>query len=232
MLIQTVTENFGGVLDDATKQKLALIAERLKSENKKYNLTALKEDRDIALLHIVDCLNLTEKVDFCGKRVIDVGCGGGFPTLVIGAAVPSAQVCGMDSTAKKLGFVAETAALAGMDNVITKHARAEEISDAERESFDVAVARGVSRLNMLAELCLPYVKVGGLFVAMKAATAAEELAECKGALAKLGGAYVETIATPVPELGENHCVIVIKKTAKTPTRYPRKYSQIKSSPLS
>ncbi len=230
-LIQTVTDNFNGALDSATLDKLSVIAERLKSENKKYNLTALKEDRDIALLHLVDCLNLTSEVDFVGKRVIDVGCGGGFPALVIAAAVPSAQVCGMDSTAKKLGFVAETAALAGMDNIVTKHARAEELEREERESFDIAVARGVSRLNMLAELCLPYVKVGGLFVAMKAATAAEELAECKAALSKLGGSYVKTVATPVPELGENHCLIIIKKTAKTPEKYPRKYAQIKSSPL-
>ncbi len=230
-LIQTVTDNFGGVLDSTVTAKLSVIAERLKSENKKYNLTALKEDRDIALLHLVDCLNLTEKVDFDGKSVIDVGCGGGFPALVIAAAVPTARVCGMDSTAKKLGFVAETAALAGMDNISVKHARAEEISIDERESFDIAVARGVSRLNMLAELCLPYVKVGGIFVAMKAATAAEELAECKAALSKLSASYVETIATPVPELGENHCLIVIKKTAKTPSKYPRKYAQIKSSPL-
>ncbi len=230
-LIQTVTDNFGGSLDSAALEKLSIIAERLKSENKKYNLTALKEDRDIALLHLVDCLNLTEKVDFRGKRVIDVGCGGGFPTLVIAAAVPSAQVCGMDSTAKKLGFVAETAAIAGMNNVSVKHARAEELDAAERESFDIAVARGVSRLNMLAELCLPYVKVGGLFVAMKAASAAEELAECETALAKLGAVYVQTLPAPVPELGENHCLVIIKKTAKTPAKYPRKYSQIKSSPL-
>ncbi len=230
-LIQTVIDNYSEPLTEECCRKLEIIAEHLKSENKKYNLTSLKDDTDIALLHIVDCLNLVKHIDMNGKSVLDIGCGGGFPTLVIAAAVPSARVCGMDSTAKKLNFVAECGALAALDGLSVKHGRAEELTEAERESVDVAVSRGVSRLNMLAELCLPYVKVGGLFVAMKAASAAEELAECKSALKKLGGEYIETIPTPVARSGESHCLIVIKKVAKTDKRYPRKYSQIKSSPL-
>ena len=230
-LIQTVIDNYSEPLDEKAAKKLEIIAEHLKSENRKYNLTALKDDTDIALLHIVDCLNLVKHVDMANMRVIDIGCGGGFPTLVIAAAVPTARVCGMDSTAKKLGFVAECGTLASLDNLTVKHARAEELTADERESYDIAVSRGVSRLCMLAELCLPYVKVGGLFVAMKAATAAEELAECDIALKKLGGKYIETIATPVGTSGESHCLVVIGKTSPTPSKYPRKYAQIKASPL-
>ncbi len=230
-LIQTVIDNFEGTLSEEACRKLDIIASHLKSENKKYNLTALKDDTDIALLHIVDCLNLTRYINMEDKAVLDVGCGGGFPTLVIAAAVPSARVCGMDSTAKKLAFVSECGSLASLDNLTVKHARAEELTDAERESVDVAVARGVSRLNMLAELCLPYVKVGGLFVAMKAASAAQELAECKTVLKKLGGEFAEMIPTPVAGSGESHCLVVIRKIAPTDKRYPRKYAQIKSTPI-
>ena len=153
-------------LDDSTLKKLEIIADRLQSENKKYNLTSLTEEEDIALLHFADCLQLFTAYDFAGKTVVDVGCGGGFPALVL-AAEGSAQVSALDSTAKKLGFVAETADIAGIKNIKTLCGRAEELVKERRESYDVAVSRGVSRLNALCELCLPYVKVGGVFLFCK-----------------------------------------------------------------
>ncbi|MBQ3081653.1 MAG: 16S rRNA (guanine(527)-N(7))-methyltransferase RsmG [Clostridia bacterium] len=210
--------------------RLDIIAERLKSENKKYNLTALTEDEDIALLHFADCLQLFNAYDFAGKRVIDVGCGGGFPSLVL-AAEGSAHVTALDSTAKKLAFVAETAALAGIDNLTTLCGRAEEAVKERRESFDVAVSRGVSRLNALCELCLPYVKVGGTFIAMKGAAGAEEAEQAKGAIRTLGGALVDIISAPVPVKGDGHCLVMIKKVSPTPQKYPRPWAKIKSSPI-
>ncbi|MBQ7048137.1 MAG: 16S rRNA (guanine(527)-N(7))-methyltransferase RsmG [Clostridia bacterium] len=211
-------------------EKLGIIGKRLQEENKKYNLTALTSDEDIAVLHFADCLQLVKAVDFSGKKTVDIGCGGGFPSLVIAAAEPSASVCALDSTAKKLTFVAETAAAAGMDNIQIMTGRAEELVKEVRESFDIAVSRGVSRLNILAELCLPYVKVGGLFAAMKGGGGREEAEEAEKGILRLGGKLKEIIPSPVKG-GEDHCVIIIEKLRHTPTEYPRQYNRIKKQPL-
>lgn len=217
-------------ITEETAKKLDIIGERLKTENKKYNLTALTADEDIAILHFADCLGLVSAVDFCGKNVIDVGCGGGFPSLVIAAAVPDARVIGLDSTAKKLRFVDETASLAGMDNVSTLCGRAEELVKTVRERYDIAVSRGVSRLNVLAELCLPYVKVGGIFAAMKGGAGKDEAAEAEKGITRLGGRIKEIIPTPV-QGGEDHCVVIIEKLRPTPAEFPRQYARIKAKPL-
>ncbi len=217
-------------LSEECLEKLDIIGKRLQTENKKYNLTALTSDEDISVLHFADCLQLVSKVDFKGKTVVDVGCGGGFPSLVIAAAEPTAKVHALDSTAKKLTFVAETAATAGMDNISTLVGRAEELVCDRRESFDLAVSRGVSRLNILAELCLPYVKVGGVFAAMKGAGGANEAAEAEKGIARLGGKLKAVIPAPVKG-GEDHCVVVIEKLRPTPKDYPRQYNKIKKNPL-
>lgn len=210
--------------------KLDIIAERLKSENKKYNLTALTEDDEIAILHFADCMGLVGALDFEGKKVIDIGCGGGFPSLVIAAAVPSAAVLGLDSTAKKLRFVEETASIADIQNLSTLCGRAEDAVKTLRERYDIAVSRGVSRLNVLAELCLPYVKVGGVFAAMKGGGGKAEAEEAERGIGQLGGRLKEIIPTPIPG-GEDHCVVVIEKLRRTPPEFPRQYARIKSKPL-
>lgn len=217
-------------LSEAFLSKLAVIAERLKTENQKYNLTSLTEDEDIALLHFADCLQLFNAYDLSGKSIIDIGCGGGFPALVI-AAEGSARVTALDSTAKKLTFVAETASLAGIENLTTLCGRAEELVKDRRESYDIAVSRGVSRLNALCELCLPYVKVGGVFIAMKGAAGAEEAEQAANAIKTLGGVLMEIKSAPVPVKGDGHCLVIIKKVAPTPNKYPRPWAKIKSSPL-
>lgn len=217
-------------LDGDTLKKLEIIAERLQSENKKYNLTSLTETEDVALLHFADCLQLFTACDFEGKTVIDVGCGGGFPALVL-AANSKAQIHALDSTAKKLGFVAETASLAGISNIKTLCGRAEELVKDRRESYDIAVSRGVSRLNALCELCLPYVKIGGLFIAMKGSAGEAEAAEAEKAIATLGGAIKEIKSAPVPVKGDGHCLVVIEKVKPTPAKYPRPWAKIKSSPI-
>lgn len=219
-------------LSAQTEEKLSVVASRLQSENKKYNLTALTADEDIALLHFADCLQLLKHVDFKGKRVIDIGCGGGFPALVLAAAEDTMQLTALDSTAKKLSFVAETAGLAGISNLTTLCGRAEEKAAENRESFDIAVSRGVTRLNALCELCLPYVKVSGLFVAMKGAAGKEEAAEAEKAIKTLGGTLVEIIPAPVPQRGDEHCLVIIKKSSPTPAKYPRAWAKIKSAPIS
>ena len=155
--------------DDALLRRAAVIAERLAAVNPHMNLTALTSPEEIALLHIYDSLALRLACDFTGRTVVDVGCGGGFPALPVAAALAPGRVTALDATAKTLAFVAETAQAAGLTNVDTLCGRAEELGHlpAYREGFDVAVSRGVARLNVLAEWSLPLVRPGGLFVAMK-----------------------------------------------------------------
>lgn len=217
-------------LTEAALEKLDTVARRLKEENKKYNLTALTADEDIAILHFADCLHLAAALDMKGKTLVDVGCGGGFPSLVLAAAEPEAKISALDSTAKKLTFVAETAALCGMEGISILCGRAEELVKDRRESFDIAVSRGVSRLNILAELCLPYVKVGGLFAAMKGAGGKDEAAEAEKGIVRLGGKLKSILPAPIPG-GEDHCIVIIEKLRPTPAEYPRQYAKIKSKPL-
>lgn len=229
-VIEILKANSPVGLDSETEKRLAVIAERLQSENKKYNLTALTADEDIALLHFADCLQLLKCAHFAGKDVIDIGCGGGFPALVLAAAT-TARVTALDSTAKKLRFVAETAAAAEMTNIVTLYGRAEELAADNGEGFDIAVSRGVTRLNALCELCLPYVKLGGSFIAMKGSAGEEEAAEAANAIRTLGGELVDIIAAPVPQKGDAHCLVHIKKVAHTPSGYPRPWAKIKTTPI-
>lgn len=186
---------------DALLHRTEVIAERLAAVNPHMNLTALTSPEEMALLHVYDSLALLSACGFKGKRVVDVGCGGGFPALPLAAAVPEASVTALDATAKKLEFVAQTAQAADLPNVSTLCGRAEELGrePSHREAFDVAVSRGVARLNVLAEWSLPLVKPGGLFVAMKGPRGEEEAAEAARAFELLGGGAVSVIPYEIPE---------------------------------
>ncbi len=168
------------------------------------NLTAIKEPHEVMIKHYFDSLYPLKFGYFTeNARVIDVGCGGGFPALPVAAALAPGRVTALDATAKKLAFVAETAQAAGLTNVDTLCGRAEELGrlPAYREGFDVAVSRGVARLNVLAEWSLPLVRPGGLFVAMKGPRGEEEAAEAANAFAALGGGCVRVIPYEIPVFG-------------------------------
>lgn len=148
-------------LNDLQAEKLAVVAKQLSEQNKIHNLTALKTPEDIALLHFYDSLTLIDTGLFVNKTVVDVGCGGGFPSFPLAVCAKDCRIYANDSTAKKLAFVSETAKLAEIDNLYTLLGRAEELARTDhREGFDIAVARGVAALNILCELCLPLVKKG------------------------------------------------------------------------
>ena len=164
----------------------------------------------------------------------DIGCGGGFPSLVIAIVRPDVDVFAVDSVSKKVNYVKETATLLGLRNVSVSNERAEVIGQGKlRESFDFACARAVGRLNLICELCLPLVKVGGAFLAMKSVSTNEELDEAQNAISALGGkvervfSYTLTNGTEVLE----RSIIVIKKVKETPRTYPRNNSQISKKPL-
>lgn len=152
-------------LDPAAADKLARYAELLLEKNKVMNLTAITAPRDVATLHLLDCAALAAQLDLSGKRVIDVGTGAGFPGMVLAILTPDARFTLLDSLGKRVDFLRETADAMGLRRVRCVHARAEEFARKHREQFDIATSRAVAQLNVLCELTLPLVKVGGVFLA-------------------------------------------------------------------
>lgn len=197
-------------------------------QNEVMNLTAITEDRQVAKLHLLDSLTVLACADLKGKRLIDVGCGAGFPGVPLAIACPEADVTLLDSLGKRMKWLESVLPqLSVQAQCIT--ARAEEAVAQRREQYDYATSRAVARLNILLELTAPYVKVGGAVLAMKGAAAREELAECKNAIRQMGLKLEEVKEFPID--GTAHAVIILRKIAPTPKQYPRRYAKIKQSPL-
>lgn len=222
-----------GLIDQDSAYTLEKLSAHLQETNKALNLTAITDEDGIILKHIVDSCAVVPFIKE-GSRVCDIGCGGGFPSLVIAMVRPDVDVFAVDSVSKKVNYVKETATLLGLRNVSVSNERAEVIGQGKlRESFDIACARAVGRLNLICELCLPLVKVGGAFLAMKSVSTNEELDEAQNAISALGGkvervfSYTLTNGTEVLE----RSIIVIKKVKETPRTYPRNNSQISKKPL-
>ncbi|MBQ3154878.1 MAG: 16S rRNA (guanine(527)-N(7))-methyltransferase RsmG [Clostridia bacterium] len=231
--IISITKQYLPDLSDASCARLEVIADRLVEMNQHLNLTALTADEEVALLHFYDSLTLLTTGLFEGEQnVLDVGCGGGFPSLPL-AACTDCRVTSNDATAKKLKFVEDTARAAGIGTLTTLCGRAEELGRSAdyREQFDRVVSRGVARMNILCEWCMPFVKVGGYFVAMKGNRGREELEEAQTAVAKLGGEIVSVIDAPIPVFDRSHTLLVIKKVAPTDELYPRPNGRIMKKPL-
>ena len=215
-------------LSDGQIDTLCRFGEALIEKNAVMNLTAITEPSAVAQLHFLDCIALLNAADFHGKRVIDVGCGAGFPGVPLKIAEPSIRLTLLDSLAKRMNWLSETLPALGVDaEIIT--ARAEEFAAQRREQYDLATSRAVARLNVLAELCLPYVRVGGVFLAMKGALAQEEVDEARRGVEKLGGRVASIYEYPVADAV--HKAVVIEKLRPTPPQYPRAFAKIKKSPL-
>ena len=236
-LIRVFSENgLDGLLSDERAGALTSFALRLAEENEKYNLTALTTPEEMILRHFADCAALIPHLPDRGK-VLDVGCGAGFPSLVLAILCPSLSVTSLDATEKKVRFVCETADLLGLGNLSTLTGRAEILSakgNELRESFDVVTARAVARLPVLSELCLPFVSVGGVFLAMKGQAAEREAEEASRAIPMLGG-KLRGIRTDVLSDGGadpiRHAVLIVDKIRKTPPEFPRSFARILKKPL-
>ena len=202
-------------------------------QNKVMNLTAITEPRDVATLHMLDCAPLLDCARLQGKTLIDVGTGAGFPGMVLKILVPSLEVTLFDSLQKRLNWLDSVAEELGLSGVTTLHGRAEEagMDPALRERFDFASARAVADLRLLAEMCLPFVKVGGRFLAMKSVDSGGELESAKGAIEKLGGKITGCHDYTVPHTDVTHRVVVIDKVAPTPSGYPRRWARMQKNPL-
>ena len=211
-----------------TQQTLCAFGSAVIEQNKVMNLTAITQPEQVAKLHLLDSLSLLTLTDLRGKQVIDVGCGAGFPGVPLKIACPEAQLTLLDSLGKRMTWLETVLPQLGVDAQCVT-ARAEEAVTTRREQYDVATSRAVARLNILLELTAPYVKVGGLVLAMKGTAAQEELDEAKNAVKRLGLKVEKVAEFPIDDTA--HTVIVLRKVAPTPSQYPRRYAKIKQSPL-
>ena len=221
-------EQAGQTLTAQQLDQLCQFGRLLVEKNQVMNLTAITEPEAVAQLHFADSLTVLKAADCKGKAIIDIGCGAGFPGVPVAIAEPTAKVTLLDSLQKRMNWLREVLPVLGVQATVAA-ARAEEYVAQHREQFDIATSRAVARLNILCELCLPYVKVGGKFLALKGAMTQEEVDEAKQAIAVLGGTVAEIREFPIA--GAIHRIVVIEKVKSTPRQYPRKFAKIKQSPL-
>ncbi len=234
IMVAEQNEATKGIIAEASAQKLEALTSHMLKVNEHLNLTAIRDEDGVILKHLVDSSACVPYIPF-GAKVADVGCGGGFPSLVIAILREDVSVFGVDSVAKKVKYVDETAHLLGLDNVSVSSRRAEELGQDKkyREAFDIVTARAVARLNILCELCVPLLKVGGKFIAMKSLTTEEELEEAKNAILQVGAEVKSVDRYTLKNDTEilDRTIIVIEKVKQTPSKYPRNNSQIAKKPL-
>ena len=226
-----------GLLDQVppeAPEQLAEYGRLMLEKNQVMNLTAITDPEQAARLHMLDSAALLRCAGFSGeKTLLDVGTGAGLPGLPLKILVPSLQVTLLDSLGKRVDWLNEVCARLGLEGIQAVHARAEEqaLQKGWRDSFDIVTARAVAQLRLLGELCLPYVKPGGVFLSMKSVDSGPELEEAAHCIKLLGGRAEEPVDYPVPGAGITHRVIPIRKLAPTLKGYPRRWARIQKQPL-
>ena len=225
-------EELGIELPRGVSAAFASYYELLEKRGRDVNLTSISGEEDVARLHFLDSLALLNLYEFKNTRVIDVGSGAGFPGVPLKLTEPTIDLTLLDATGKRVAFLSELCEKLEIDAVCV-HARAEESAQTAdmRERFDVALSRAVARLNVLCELCLPFVRVEGMFVAMKGVDSDEEIAEASDAIETLGAQLHDCIDYNIPGTDITHRAVLIRKTAKTPEKYPRRFARIQKYPL-
>lgn len=226
--------DFGIDLTELQINQLDTYFEMLVEWNKVMNLTAITEPKDVAIKHMIDSLSAWSDERLQGaKSIIDVGTGAGFPGIPLKIFKPELKLTLLDSLNKRIKFLQAVVDELGLTDVQCIHARAEEGARNKqlRECFDIAVSRAVARLPVLAEYCVPFVKVGGTFVALKGMKFAEEAAEGKNALKILGIDDIDMVEVHLPELDDKRAVIYARKKRGTPKQYPRKAGTPEKNPL-
>ena len=202
--------------------------------NTKINLTAITDEKEFAIKHVIDSLTLWDEEKFSNvKKILDVGTGAGFPAIPIKIFKPNVEIVLLDSLSKRVEFLKKVVAELNLENVTCVHGRAEDLARQNnfRESFDLVTARAVARLNIIAEYCLPFVKIGGTFAALKGRQFLEEVAEAENAVKILGGGKIICAEKILPEIPDNRAVIYIDKKFSTPKNYPRKAGIPTKNPL-
>ncbi len=212
--------------------KLIEFSQLLIEKNTVMNLTAITEPFDVATKHFLDSASLLKFIDISDKKVCDIGCGAGFPSVPLKILSPSTDMTMVDSLRKRIDFISDCCNKLEIEQGSNPtHARAEEFASANREQFDFAFSRAVSNLNILAELCFPLLKVGGSMVCMKSINCDAELEGAKSAFKTLGAGEITTHDITIPFTDITHRIIIIKKIKSTPVRFPRKWAKIQINPL-
>lgn len=212
-------------------EKLMDFCGMLLEKNKVMNLTGAKDETEVVEKHFLDCAAAFAPLDLSGKRVIDVGCGAGFPGMPLALLYPQGQFTLLDSLGERIAFLQECIDALPVSNAVAVHARAEEYAAQHREAYDVVTSRAVANLSMLSELCLPFVRVGGVFAAMKSTGSDDEIAQAAYAIRVLGGTLETVRDYEIPLTGVQQRLVLIRKTAPTPAKYPRRFSKISAAPL-
>lgn len=224
---------YGQKIDPQALRRLERYCQRLLEKNQVMNLTAIREPEGVARLHMLDCAALLNRCDFADKTLIDIGTGAGFPGMVLKILVPSLDVTLLDSLNKRLDWLREVSEELDLRRIRTLHARGEEqaLEMGYRDSFDLVTARAVADLRLLCELCLPYARVGGKFLAMKSTDSGRELEDAAQAIRLLGSEVSQVTDYTIPGTGITHRLIIIEKLAPTPEGYPRRWAKMQKKPL-
>jgi len=220
-------------LDDNQLAQFQAYFDLLVEWNSKMNLTAITEPREVVVKHFFDSLTPSFFYQLAGQRMIDIGAGAGFPSIPIKICFPQIQLTLLDSLNKRVKFLAAVVEELGLNDVQCLHGRAEELAVRvdHREKYDLAISRAVARLNVLAELSLPFVKLGGKMIALKGTKAEEEVAEAEPAFRILGGGSAKSFQLLLPDNFGERTIILIDKQKSTPKKYPRKAGLPSKEPL-
>lgn len=230
-MIRGALANVG--LDDAQLDKFEEFYRLVVEQNRVMNLTAITEPQEFAIKHIIDSLSAWDEELLRGERVADIGTGAGFPAIPLKIFRPRLRFTLIDSLNKRVEFLRRVVTTLELDGVEVIHGRAEDLAKQKdfREQFDVVTARAVARLNILAEYCLPFVKVGGKFIALKGKAFREELDEAQAAIKILGGGRFIVREVKLPTLDDKRAVIYIDKAKPTPDKFPRRENLIRTVKL-
>ena len=221
-------------LDDDQLKKFEIFYKMVVEWNEKINLTAIIEEKEFILKHLIDSLTLwDEKKFFSAKKIIDVGTGAGFPGIPLKIFKPKTEIILLDSLKKRVEFLKKVIAELDLKNVICLHGRAEDFAKENifRENFDLATSRAVARLNILSEYCLPFVKIGGTFAALKGKQFREEILEAENAVKILGGGKINFVEKNLPTIPDSRSIIYIDKEKITPKKFPRNAGTPTKHPL-
>lgn len=232
--LSNAAEKIGVKIGEKEKGQFLKYLELLLDWNNKINLTAITDPEEIIIKHFIDSIALIPLLNQCNKcKLLDVGTGAGFPGIPLKIVMPDLTIVLLDSLNKRITFLEEVIKELGLINITTVHGRAEDFGKREgyRESFDIVTSRAVARLSVLAELCIPFVKTGGLFTSYKGAKAPEEIDDAKNALKVLGAEVVKQEEIALPDLEDKRFIIFIKKKHPTPAKYPRKAGTPEKNPL-
>lgn len=213
-------------------KKFDIYYEYLIEVNEYMNLTAITKEDEVYIKHFYDSLLLTKCYDVKSKEITlcDVGAGAGFPSIPLAICFPNIKVTIIDALQKRIGFLNALIDKLGLKNVEASHYRAEDFAKIKREEFDIVTARAVARLNLLSELCIPLVKLGGNFIALKGDDK-DEIDEAKGAINTLGAKYSNEFDLTLPCSMGKRTIIIYNKVKETPKKYPRAFANIKKAPL-